>query len=312
MRVEELYETALWQQLSKNGAFLNKFNEVINRCNYYVRSDDIKISIKDGRLVASYITPIRERELNCEEKSEVYFDFYIDEEENLVINEKSGTLRSNYGFDFINTVGGVLDTHYSCNVFDPDGIELAYQGYNDTISVDKKTFDVFKDGFSGAIDTPFNPKLDRYANSMGAYLKADVIGSNPRYFRQIRSKDNLGIVICNVCQFDQTGKVINPSETYYFNSFMSEQSAMRPEMINYSRSYPMAVIDEKGMHFSSTYTDSGLTQENYKEVAKTRFLKELQEEQQMLGRHVPKEVEDKYDLMIDRMQKSIDKGKGTI
>ena len=311
MNIEELYETDLWQRLTKNTIFFDKFNEVINRCNYYAREADIKLNINDNKIIVSYNIPIRERELNCQTNSEVYFEFFLDEEDNLIINEKSGTMRSNYGYDFANSEGGVLDTHYSCSAFDPEGIELAYQGYNDTIKLDKDSFDTFKEGYFSAINDAFNPNLDRYANKVGVYPKANVIGSNSRFIRQIRSKDNLGIVICSNCQFDNTGKVINSKEEYFFNTFLSQQSAMRPEMISHVREYPFAYIDDEfKMRFTNTYRESGLNRDNYEEVAKERFLRELLEDQQTLGRHAPKEVQDKYNLMINRLQRSVRNEKG--
>ena len=322
MNIEELYETELWNKLNKNNAFYSKFNEVIKRCRYYVREEDVKLNIKDEKLVVSYKQPLRERENNCQCTSEVYFEFFLDDD-NLIINKISGEMRSNLGYDFSNSSGGVLDTSYSCEVYDPDGIELAYQGYMDSINLESDTFNVFKEGFSGALNSAFNPNLDQFANVTGVYPKSTVLGTNPWFVREIRSKDNLGIVEFSKCQFDETGKVINQQEKYFINTFYAEQSAMHPETICYMRDYPLAIIDENHqLHFNEIYKnisvgedeDHGLrlTSENYKEVVKYRFLKELQDEKERIGRHAPKDVIDKYDLMIERLEQSMKKEERTI
>ena len=81
---------------------------------------------------------------------------------NLVVNELSGSLRSNYGYDFDTTVGGVLDTSYTCETFDKDGIELAYQSYSDSYEVNEKQFFVYQAGFMKAIESAYNPNLSLF------------------------------------------------------------------------------------------------------------------------------------------------------
>ena len=299
--MDEIYETEVWKKLEKHALFKSKFDEIMAKCAYFVNKKDINVEIAGNKLVISYHSDVRNRELNCQFVRDTKYELYIDQNNGLIVNEYSGSLRSNYGYDFDNTVGGVLDTHYSYEGYDEDGIELLYQAYRDSIDVNKEKFDSYKNGFLNAVLDDYNPNLDSPNNNM--YLCALSIGNDAMYTRQKRTKNNLGIVVNSACRFDKLGKVIEPKEEYYFNTFITGNKALNPFKISFTRNYPFATVDDKkAMHFNELYTNSGLTSLNYREVADERFLKELVEERELNGKHVSKDVIDKYDVIIDRLK----------
>ena len=301
--MEEIYETELWKRLEKNSLFSVKIEEILRRCLYYTKRDNIRMNVIGNKLVISYRSNVIERENNCQFVDETKYEVFLDNDDNLVINEASGILRSNYGYGFNNTDGGVLDTHYSCEVYDNDGVELSFQAYSDSHCLEKNMFDTYKIGFMSALDNAYNPNLVSFANSTGAMLHANIIGELPMFTRQIRSKNDLGVVISSTCQFEKNGKAVNPKEEYYFNTFLSQQAILSPTKMSVARGYPFATVDANNvMKFNEIYTNVGLTSKNYKEVANARFLSELEEEKIKNGKHAPKDVVEKYDLMIEKLR----------
>ena len=311
--MNDIRNTEIWQKLVQNPAFANIFDKIYGR--YYQDTGfyNLNYSIEDNKLILHYKSNVRNREYNCQSFSEGLYEFFLDEENNLVINELSGTLSSNYGYTLNDTDGGVLDTSYSTEVYDKDGIELAFQSYHDEHNLDKESFNTFKDGFMGAIKRAFNPNLERYANSTGVYPVASVVGVNAKFYRNIRSKDNLGIVCSSSCGFNEKGGVQDTKEEYYFNTFLNKQSTYTPEKIHVIRFHPFASIDENNhMHFDETFTSVGLTDKNYEQVAKERFLKELVAEKKNQERYSPRETLDKYDLMIEKMENELKSNERTM
>ena len=301
--MEEIYNTVIWKDLEKNAFFCSKYNEIINQSLFYANDRETKIYVNDNKLIIAFRSKVINRENNCQFIKEAKYELFLDKNDNLIINELSGTLRSNYGYDLKNSDGGVLDTHYSCEVYDQDGVELAYQTYSDTYNINQNDFGIYCEGFLPVIEGTCNPNLVSYANSSGIFLHPIIVGDNARFTRQIRSKDNLGIVILSKCGFDKLGKVDSPKEEYYFNTFISNNVSTHPECISITRGYPFDTIDENhAMKFNELYTNSGLTPNNYQDVANDRFLKELQAGKNEEGRHVPKEILDKYDLMIEKLE----------
>ena len=306
--MKELQETGFWKKLDKNKLFSAKVDDILRRSSYYAKKENTGIRVMGNSLIISYRSDLIERDNNCQFIDETMYEIFLDDEENLVINKTSGVLRSNYGYNFNDTEGGILDTYYSCEVYDMDGIELSFQSYSDTYNLDKRMFDGMKDGYMGALKNVYNPNLVSFANKTGALLHAKSIGESPRFTRQIRSKKDLGIVIASTCQFEKDGKVINPREEYYFNTFLSQQSTLNPTRMSVSRGFPFATIDaNKVMKFSEIYINAGLTPKNYKDVANARFLSELEEEKTKNGKHVPKDVVEKYDLMIEKLKSNYKK-----
>ena len=300
--MEEIYETEVWKNLEKNAIFKNKIEEILNKSSYYIDKNDINMTIRGTKLVISYHSKIMNREDNCQFVRNTKYELFLDRNNNLIVNELTGFLRSNYGYDFDNTFGGVLDTNYTCTVYDEDGIELAYQSYSDKYPINKSQFSVYKGGFLVEIESIYNPRLATQANANGRVLHADIPGETGRFVRQIRKKDNLGIVISSTCEFDKYGNTLNPKEEYYFNTFLSNQASLNPVRISFTRDYPFATLDEnKEMKFNKIYLDAGITPNNYKMVAQRRLLKELIEEKEQNGRHISKDVIDKYDLMIEKL-----------
>lgn len=299
--MEEIYETEVWKNLDKNVLFRSKFEEILKKCMYYAEKNNVGISIKGNKLIITYYSRLMNRETDCQFIRNAKYEFSLDFDNNLIINEMIGSLRSNFGYDFVSSNGGELSTFYSCEVYDEDGIELSYQGYSDTYDINEPQFNAYKNGFLPAIETAYNPNLASFANVTGVYLHANIIGESGKFTRQIRSKNDLGVVINTSCQFDRTGKVINPKEEYYFNTFMSHQSLLNPGRISIARNFPFATLgDDHVMHFSKIYSD--LTMDNYKEKANAKFLNELLKEKDENGRHIPKEISDTYDLIIEKLE----------
>lgn len=293
MEMEEVYASNAWKKLNKYEEFSVKFNEILKRCREKA-NEDIKIDVEDERIIVSYKTPISDREFNCQQKVEARYEFYISND-NLIIDEKLGKLRTNYGYDFENNNGGIIETYYSHTSYDYDGVELTYQAYSDSYAINKRTFDEFKDRYFATISRSFNPYLDNYVNSKDL-PKPEMIGNNGRYVRRIRSLDNLGIVESVNCQYDRRGTIENIKEEYFFNTFLT-RSRVNPERISIINGYPFATVDDKRqITFSKVFTDLGLNKNNYKEVARDRFIRELKDEE--------KKASDtsKYDMMINKLE----------
>ena len=301
--MEDIYETELWKKLEKNALFKTKLDDILKKCSFYADNNNINVFIKDDKLIITYHSRVINRDIDCQYVRDTKYEIFLDKDNNLVINEMTGTLRSNYGYDFENTTGGVLVTDYFCEVFDEDGVELGYQGYSDLYDINDNQFKNYKNGFLSAIESVYNPNLVLMRNTGSKMVQASVHGELGRYVRQIRSRDNLGIVISSSCEFDNNGNALSPKEEYYFNTFLSKQPSLNPTRISFTKEHPFAIVDEnKKMRFNKMYTKAGLTPKNYKEVANTRFLKELVEEKEQNGKHIPKDVSEKYDLMIGKLE----------
>lgn len=301
--MEEIYESEVWKNLEKNELFRNKFEETLSKCMFYTDSNSINMKIVDRKLVLSYHSRVINRDNNCQLVRDTKYEFFLDKEDNLIVNEMSGIMRSDYGYDFDNAKGGILDTSYVCDVYDKDGVELSYQSYSDTYDINESQFRAYKNGFLPVIESAYNPNLVSLVNSSSASVRASIMGGSAKLIRQVRSKDNLGIVVNTSCEYDKKGMVVNPKEEFYFNTFLSKRPTLNPSRISFTRNFPFATVDEnKVMHFNEIYMNSGLTPKNYVEVANDRFLKELIEERELNGRHAPKDVIEKYDLMIKKLE----------
>lgn len=308
MNLEDLYKTQLWQDLNRNLAFENKFHEVLKKAKWYANEKDIVFSVKDDVLIVRYQSRIQNRDLDCQIMSDAVYEFSFDKENKLLVNEKYGTLRSNYGHDIFESDGGVLDTTYTCNVYDPDGIELSYQRYSDTYILNKEQFNVYKEGFFSALDNAYNPNLVYYVN-LSVIPKPGIIGENGKYYRDYRSINDLGIVDRISCLCGKDGMLSDLKHELYFNSFLSQQSAYQPELIHVISGYPFASIDDKNkMHFNPIFAKLGLGNDNYKIEARKRFLAELKEERLRLEQ---RDIDAKYDLMIGRLEEELSNEKGT-
>ena len=301
--MEEVYETEVWKNLEKNKLFKNIFEDTLNKCLFYTDRDSINIRVVNKKLVLSYHSRVINRDNNCQLVRDTKYEFFQDKENNLIVNEMSGIMRSKFGYDFDNTKGGVLDTSYICDVYDQDGVELSYQSYSDSYNINESQFKAYRNGFLPAIESAYNPNLVSLVNSFKTNVRANIMGDSARLVRYVRSKDNLGIVVSSSLEYDKTGNVINSNEEFYFNTFFSKKPALNPSRISFTRHFPFATVDENNvMHFSEIYMNSGLTQKNYIDVANDRFLKELIEEKELNGKHAPKDVIERYDLMIKKLE----------
>ncbi len=306
--IDEIKQNAIWQKLSVNPKFESEFEKCIRNCLYNVSGADLVFDISDNKLIVYYNSSIKNRDLDCQYKIFDKTEFYLDEENNLVVNKLDGRLESNYGYDFVNTDGGVAITNYMCQVYDNDGIELDYQGYSDKYHLTNEEFKVFKDGLKSVIEGAYNPNLASYANVTNVYPRSSIIGRDANFVRQIRSKENLGIVEVSKCSLTPDARIKNRKEEYYFNTFFTGVSKRSPELIHIINGYPFAVIDNNNkMNIDHDYIRLGLTDKNYREVARDRFLKELIESKNSL--EYDDELLPKYDLMINKLESGINEEK---
>lgn len=308
--MEKIEKTAIWKKLMANPQFEERYNNILKRARESVNNEsDINIEASLDKLTVQYTEPIKNRELDCQYQTYKYFEFYFDSDDNMIVNKASGTIRSQYGYGFNRSNGGVITTEYSCNVFDADGIELAKQHYADEYELNREEFDIQKDGISGAVHGVYNPHLEETANLTGIYNKPTVIGVNAQFFRQIRSKNDLGIVNKQSCQFDsKIGGAINQKEELFFNTFVCKQNTYTPELIHTIYGHPFGVFDKSDGHLDidQSFEEYGVTTNNYKEVAKVRFLKELQA---IKAQHLDQKTASKYDMLISKIEaETMDKG----
>ena len=271
--IDEIKQSAIWQKLRVNPKFEEEFEKCIRNCLYNVSDADLVFDISDDKLIVYYNSRIKNRDLDCQFKIFDKTEFYLDEE-GLIVNKLNGRLESNYGYDFVSTDGGVVNTNYMCQLFDNDGIELDYQGYSDKYHLTNEEFKVFQNDIKSVIEEAYNPNLASYANVTNVYPRSSIIGRNANYIRQIRSKDNLGIVEVSKCSLTPDARIKNRKEEYYFNTFFNSISKRSPELIHIINGYPFAVVDDNNkMNINHEYIKLGLTDNNYSDVARDRFLK---------------------------------------
>ena len=300
MNITEIYETDLWKKLSKNQAFSNKFYEIIRRTNFYLKEEDILVSIEGNKLIISYDTPIQNRDDYSQEINKTIFEISIDQDDNLLFDEKSITICSDTGYDFDECMGGEVYTRYSSSLYDPDGIELTVQLYTDKSHLDKYYIKRHMDDLDSVLNGLYNPSLVYFNNIFGMYPKASVLGDNPQYIRRVRSKDNLGIVDSITCSFRDDATPVDIKHEYYFNTFRAHKYTFQPEVISIIPGSPFAIIDEHNiLHISRNYSYMNLTIDNYKKVARENLLEELRNDQEYLS---TVDVKAKYELMINKLE----------
>ena len=302
--IEKIKKTEIWQELSTNPKFVTKFEDCIRKYLYNNTINDLIFEIHDNKLTILHTSRVINRDLDCQYKSFEETEFYLDSDNSLIVNELTGKLESRYGYDFKNTPGGVINTHYSCQVFNNEGIELNYQSYGDKYHLDTNEFSAFKDDLRTIVEGPYNPKIALLANLTGVYPHPRVIGKSSRYVRQIRSENDLGTIEVSRCSFDkETGMVQNPREELYFNLFFTSVSRNTPELIHIINGFPFAVITEdKQIKIDNDYIKLGLTEENYKDVSKDRFLRELKSEK---NNFKDLDIIAQYDLMIKKVEEEL-------
>ncbi len=296
--IEKIKKTDIWNKLLSNPKFETEFGKFINNSSYDVDSDDLVFDLRNNKLIVYYTTRVKERDLDCQYKSFEQREFSLDKDNNLMINILDGRLESNYGYDFNNTLGGVINTYYSNVVYDTDGIELSYQSYSDKYHLDKNQFNIFKNDLREVILSAYNPNLSSL-NKKNPY--PNVIGRFGRFIRQNRSKENLGIVEVTKYTMTPNANISDLKEELYFNTFYSNNSDYTPELIHIMNGFPFANINNDTFNVNKDFAKLGLTSKNYQEVARDRFLKELNEGKQAVLNI--QEALEKYNLMINRLEK---------
>ena len=306
MKLDKIKNTVTWKNLCANSKFELEFGRFVKNLTYHINIDDINFIVANQKIIIEAKSEIIKRDLDCEYKTYDKIEFSLDRDNNLIINKKSGNLQSNYGYTFKNTIGGRLNTSYSCQIFNGDGIELLYQSYGDGYDLDQKTFDLYRDDFSKVILGAYDPHLlesfdNKELNHPG------IVGKYGSLLRKMRSDDNLGITQVSRILFGSDTNIASQKEELYFNTFYGS-NGVSPESINFINGFPFATLDKDNvMHFNHHYTKLGLTYDNYQNVARERFLRELKAQK---GNH--KQSEDtlkKYDLMIEKLEKELSSSK---
>ena len=299
MTFDKIKNTVTWKNLCVNPKFEEEFNKVIKDLTFYTSVNDINFAISNQKIIVEAKSRIIKRDLDCEYKAYSKIEFSLDVDNSLIINKKSGDLQSNYGYTFKNTIGGRLNTNYSCQIFNDDGIELLYQSYGDGYDLDEKEFKTYQDDFSKVISSTYNPRfLESFDNT--ELNHPSIVGKYGNLLRKMRSNDNLGIVEVSKILFDKDTSISSKKEELYFNTFYSS-NGISPESISFINGFPFATLDKDNvMHFSKDYIELGLTYDNYQLIARERFLKELAEQK---GKHKDNQnILNKYDLMIKKLE----------
>ena len=295
--IDEIRKTDIWTKLITNPKFETEFTKALDSSLYQVDIDNLIFSIKDNKLVMYYTSNIQNRDLDCQRQVFEQKEFSIDDEGTLSIHELSGSLESNYGYDFNNTIGGIINTHYSTVGYDIDGVELNYQSYSDKYHLDDRQFKTFRNDLRSVVLNAYNPNL----TSIEKNPHPHVIGRDGRFIKEIRSKESLGIVEVIRYIITPNANIGDYQDEFYFNTFLTNNRVSSPELIHIVNGFPFAKIDDnRTMKINKEYAKLGLNTRNYQEVARDRFLKELIEEKQK--GQTNSELIRKYDLMIDRLK----------
>lgn len=300
MKLEKIKDSSAWKLLANNSKFIEEFEKAIRKCSYHVKPNELKVELSDKKIKLSYDSKINNRDLDSQFKSFTSFEFFLDNDNNLIINEVSGRLESNYGYDFKNTFGGKLITNYSCEVYDEDGIELSYQSYVDKYVLDNDTFNNYQNDLEKVVTGIYNPGL---YNKDNTYPKPNIIGEDGRFLKKNRTKDNLGIIEVFKCTLGKDNSISSNKE-YYFNTFFDGTYSNSPELIHIMNGFPFATINNQDIRIKDDFAKLGLTGNNYQDIARERFLKELKEsrEKQVLKNQT---ILEKYDVMIEKVEKEL-------
>lgn len=287
--LEKVKNSDGWKYLSENcSRFEEEVNKFLNGAKPFVNTDAFNswgiLNNNEGeainyetnyagskKVVLSYTSKPTNRDLDCQFKTFKKIEFSLDRDGNLVINELSGRLESKYGYSFEDGKDGVLKTSYSYQVFTKEGIELLYRGYNDKFILNHDEFIKYSN-LRGWICEKFNPHLENYCD--GKVETSGLYGKNANIIERERVIDNLGLVKVITAFFNQDGEPINKKEEMCFNTFIGFKEEIDPFLIHINRGIdPIAKINNGKL--TVNYTESGTSENNYKEVARTRFGMEL-------------------------------------
>ena len=290
IKLEDVKNSSGWKYLSENcpKVFEKYATKFLNMAKPFVNSvifDDNKdFRDKEGevihyesnssgskKVVFSYTSKIKNRDLDCQFKEFKKIEFSLNDENNLVINELSGRLESKYGHSFDESNDEILKTHYSCQVYTPEGVELMYRGYSDIFNLNQEDLNKDMDLRSIVCDE-YNPHLEQYRD--GKVSVNGFYGKSPVLFEQMRTVDNLGLVKVVSSSFDKNGEPVNKKEEFCFNTFIGAKDNIDPFSIFVNRGLdPLAFISNGKLMVN--YKEAGTSINNYAEVAKTRFGMEL-------------------------------------
>ena len=296
---DKIKNSEIWQNLLTNPKFKQAYEECVKRYSYYINPSDLRYRVTEDKFIIGYNSKIKSSDLGCQYRLFEQIEFFLDDKSNLIINGLSGRFETEKGNKFKNTNGGTINTHYSCNVYDPDGIELSFSRYDDRYDFDKIEYNSFMDDFKSVILGACNPMLSSSANNKGVYPYPKVIGKASQFIRQIRSIDNLGLVEVTKWSFNRDNRICD--KEYYFNVLLTNQDRYTPELIHIMSGEPFAILNENSIiEISEQYSDLGLTKDNYGLIAEERFLKELKEGKKDL--YYVDDIIVKYDILIDKIE----------
>ena len=298
---DKIKNSELWSELSANPKFKTEFEKCLKKYSYYADPKDLNVKIIDNKLIVVYNSKIRNSDIGCQYKLFEQTEFFYDKNDNLIVNGLAGRFESEKGFKFKTTDGGYINTHYTCVVYDPDGIELSNSRYDDKYSFDKIEVNSFMRDFQSVILGAYNPDLGVYSNATGVCPYPKVVGNNSKFNRQSRSIDNLGLVEVIDCVFDNKSRIYN--KAYYFNVLLSNQDIYTPELIHILSGEPFAILNENGdLCITDQYRDMCITKNNYKKVSQRRFLSELKQRKEEEEVYYVDDVYKKYEMLIDKIE----------
>ena len=297
---ETIKETKIWKELCTNSSFEKIYAGIINK---HMQDESKKVLIDQNRIIMNFSSPIRNRELSCQYRDYSQYEIYLDEKNNLIINKMVAEVRSNYGYDFSDNNGGLIDTSYSYNVYDSDGVELSYQNYNDSFSVDSITFDKYKEKYDFEKNT--NPQLEKYVDNNSMLDIPNLLErNNPSYVRRIRQSNDLGLVRVTSYTCTKNDSVFDYlKEELFFNTFLNTEAKRNPLKLHIVNGFPFATKTLKRdiqLKICDDFLKTGLTSTNFRLVANDRFLKELREDRKKVINNP--ELLEKYDLMIEKVE----------
>ena len=247
------------------------------------------------KVVFSYNSKPTNRDLDCQFKTFRKVEFSLDDAGNLVVNDLSGRLESKYGHSLEDSEEGMLKTNYGYQVFTPEGIELIYRGYEDMFSLNKDNLYKCRN-LRGVICGGYNPRLNEFNGNKvacnGHCKNNEFYGKNPYLVEKMRSVDNKGLVRVIAATYDKHGEIASKSEEYCFNTLIGFKRTADPFLIHINSGIkPIARIHNGKLVVN--YKDLGVTPDNYKDVARTRFGTEVHNKFNEFSKRVEKLMDDK-------------------
>lgn len=314
MSVEEIKRNELWEKLERNQAFIFEFKRIWKKMQRYRDKDTSKIEIKDGKLVITTITGVCQRDSKTQCRKVKIYEFSIDTDNKLLLYKKKGTIITCRGKEYWTSSSGKIENKCSCILYDGDGVVLSYQKYTDHKVLKGNVLDTYRLKSIQLVDEAHDPHLPYTIDEKLKAWAPSVVGSRKnKYLKLFRKDDELEIVHRIACSFKQDSEIIDYSHELFFSTLSSDDIVnYNPNHINIDEDEEaFATVDSNGeVHINEDALAEGITEEDYKETARERFLDELREDRDAIPVAPDTDrVEEMYDLMISKLEKEPEKDK---